>query len=86
MATRKQVAEAAFNDLVNDGQATPEGYVLDVMRGKRAVNRKNKHRYEAAIALLPYRLPRLNSIDATTKNVSLTHEEWIAQMEGEGEE
>lgn len=87
MTTKKQKNELAFNDMCADG-LTPEQYVLEVMRGRRKLNKANRHRYDAAVALLPYRLPRLNSIDATTRNVALSHDEWIKQMEngGDGEE
>lgn len=86
MATRKQklAAEAEFADLANAG-VTPEAFILKVMRGTVKITRNNKDRYNAALALLPYRLPRLNSVDATTRNVGLTHDEWIKQMEGEVE-
>jgi hypothetical protein len=83
MVTRKQKAEMAFNELVQDGQDTPESYVLKVMRGKVKLTRNSRDRYAAALALLPYRLPRLNSIDAQTRNVGMTHEQWIKSIEDE---
>lgn len=82
MANRKQKAELAFNDLVNDGQDTPEAFVLKVMRNKIKLTKANRQRYDAACVLLPYRLPRLNSIDATNRNVGMTHDEWIRSLEG----
>ena len=95
-AERASRAEAAatFTALCNEGD-TPEAVVLRVMRGapslplpddteERAAAIVTDRQYEAAKALLPYRLPRLNAIDATTKNVDLTHEQWLADMEREG--
>lgn len=84
MATKKQQAEAAFNELVTEGGDTPEAYVLKVMRGKVKMTKNTRARYDAALALLPYRLPRLNSIDATNRNVGMTHEQWIASLDQEG--
>ena len=89
-ATREEAA-ATFTALCNNGE-TPEAVVLRVMRGAPSIPlpdddtaRANAvvtdRQYEAAKALLPYRLPRLNAIDATNKNVDLTHEQWLAEME-----
>jgi hypothetical protein len=90
MVTKKQKAEAVFNDLVNDGAGTPEEFVLKVMRGKVApsgrLTKAMRWRFDAALALLPYRLPRLNSIDATNRNVTQSHEEWLKSMEGEDDD
>jgi hypothetical protein len=83
MVTKKQQAQADFNTLVTDGGDTPEAFVLKVMRtrGTKAMSKGMRQRFEAACVLLPYRLPRLNSIDATNRNVGMTHEEWIKSLE-----
>jgi hypothetical protein len=92
MVTKKQRNEMAFNELITDGGETPEGLILKVMRGKygdgkgKGMTKAQRQRYEAALALLPYRLPRLNSIDAVNRNVAMTHEEWIKSLDGEGNE
>lgn len=82
MVTKKQQAAADFGSLVNDGGDTPEAFVLKVMRNKIKLTKANRQRYDAACVLLPYRLPRLNSIDATNRNVEMTHEQWIKSLEG----
>lgn len=83
--SKKQKAEMAFSELCGDG-ITPEEFVLKVMRGViKLKNGRDQNRYSAAIALLPYRLPRLNSIDATTRNVEMSHDQWIKEMEGGGD-
>lgn len=95
MATslRKRAAAAEFNSLCENG-LTPEAIALAVMRGEDIVNpatgRKVKvtdRMYQAARDLLNFRLPRLNSIDAVTRNVGMTHEDWVRELDGEtGEE
>lgn len=87
MATKKE-NEQTFAGLFNDGEETPEGLMVKVMRGQESIMRKGrqqritKNMVSAAMALLPYRLPRLNSVDATVKHVEITHEEWLKQMDG----
>lgn len=83
MVTKKQKAAITFNSLIDDGGDTPEAFVLKVMRNKIKLTKLNRQRYEAACVLLPYRLPRLNSIDATNRNVDMTHEDWIKSLEEE---
>lgn len=87
-----KIAQETFNALCQEGE-TPEAIVLKVMRGCRALpygpneTASNEvvtdRQYEAAKALLPFRLPRLNSVDATTKNVTLSHEQWLEALDGE---
>lgn len=80
--TKKQ-RQQAFAEAVQEG-VSPEMYILDVMRGKRKVlSKQTKAQYDAAIALLPFRLPRLNNIDATQKNVDQSHEDFIKGLEDE---
>lgn len=89
----KQEAEKAFHEAITDGEIAPESLILAVMRGQATYLNSAGEKveitdrmYQAAKDLIPYRLPRLNSIDATTKNVGMTHEEWIREMEGEGDD
>ncbi len=91
MATKKE-NEQTFAGLFRDGEETPESIVAKVMWGQETIMHRGKQQritqkmVSAAMALLPYRLPRLNSIDAHVKNVDMTHEEWLASMDdGEGE-
>lgn len=79
----KKQAQKKFEQLVGDGLA-PEVMVLEVAQGKRKiVSKHQKEQYEAAKLLLPYRLPRLNNIDAVNKNVDLSHEDFIKQQMNE---
>lgn len=85
----RKANELTFNSLFSDGSETPESIMVRVMHGQTTIMHKGKRRritkdmQQAASMLLPYRLPRLNSIDATTRNVDMTHEEWIASMADE---
>jgi hypothetical protein len=80
----KKEAEQSFHEALQDGE-TPEGLIIKVMRGDTKLgNRKiTALMVQAARDLLPYRLPKLNAIDAQVKNVELTHEQWLAQLEDE---
>lgn len=73
----KKAAQRRFEAAVGEGIA-PEVFILEVAQGAREIKTK-KHRemLEAAKLLLPYRLPRLNNIDAVNKNVDLSHEDFI---------
>jgi hypothetical protein len=69
---------------------SPEGLLIQVMRGRTMVRDVKGRRIkvtdrmiDAAKALMPYRLPKLNAIDARIKHVELTHEDWIRDIDGE---
>ena len=63
------------------GGLSPEVFVLEVAQGKREIKtEKHRQMYEAAKLLLPYRMPKLNNIDATNKNIDLSHEDFIKQQ------
>lgn len=81
---RKWAAQK-FEAAIADG-IPPETFILEVAQGKRSLKTKKAQiMFEAAKVLLPYRLPRLNNIDAVNKNVDLSHEDFIRQqMEEEG--
>lgn len=82
--TKKQAAQR-FEAAIAEG-ISPETFILEVAQGKRSLKtKKAQQMYEAAKILLPYRLPRLNNIDAVNKNVDLSHEDFIKQLEEEGE-
>lgn len=87
---RKQ-NEQTFAGLFKDGVETPESLMVKVMHGQQTIQHKGKRRRitkemkTAAALLLPYRLPRLNAIDAVQRHVEMTHEEWLKEIEAEGE-
>lgn len=79
----KKQAQKKFEQLVGDGLA-PEVMLLEVAQGKRKIKTKDqREQYEAAKLLLPYRLPRLNNIDAVNKNVDMSHEDFIKNLNDE---
>ncbi len=81
----KKFNQIKFEAAIGDG-ISPEVFVLQVAQGKRILkSAKDERAYQAALALLPYRLPRLNSIDAVNKNVDMTHEDFIKQQMEDGE-
>lgn len=90
--TDRKAAEQTFHSLFADGVETPESIMVRVMHGQTTIMHKGKQRritkemQNAASMLLPYRLPRLNSIDAVQRNVEMTHEDWINQMDGDTDE
>lgn len=86
---RKMEVEArkmSFAALCDDG-VTPEQLIIAVMRGEEKIEIKGKQTkitkqmILAAQYVMPYRLPKLNSIDAQIKTVSMTQEEWIESMD-----
>lgn len=97
MASKKELEERKANEqtftgLFRDGAETPESIIAKVMWGQQTImhagkrKRITKEMQRAAEALLPYRLPRLNAIDAQVKNVEMTHEEWLESLDKEGKE
>jgi hypothetical protein len=96
MATKKDIEtrkanEQTFAGLFKDGAETPESIVSKVMWGQTTIMHLGKRRritkemQNAAMALLPYRLPRLNAIDATTRTVEMTQDEWVKSLAEEDE-
>ncbi len=87
--TDRKANEKTFHGLFSDGEETPESIMVRVMRGDTHIHHGGKQRrltkqmMQAASVLLPYRLPRLNSIDAVNRNVEMTHEDWIKEMDGD---
>lgn len=91
---KKKEAEKGFHALLADGGPTPEAIMIATMRGEDTVNngkatgrpvKITPKMIEAAEKLLPYRLPRLNSVDAVQRNVEMTHEDWIASLDEDEE-
>lgn len=89
-ADRKE-AEKTFHSLFSDGSETPESMMVRIMHGQTTIMHNGKQRritkemQNAASLLLPYRLPRLNSIDAVQRNIEMTHEDWIREIDENGE-
>ena len=90
--TKKQAAEQGFHSILADGGPTPEAIMIAVMRGEEKIaNGKatgapykiTQKMIDAAEKLLPYRLPKLNSVDAVQRNIEMTHEDWIKEIDTE---
>lgn len=84
----KREAEEGFHEaLAKEGKISPENLMIAVMNGESSIVVDGKTRkitktmIEAAQQLIPYRLPKLNSIDAVQRNVEMTHEDWINELE-----
>lgn len=88
----RKEAERGFHEKIAEEGVTPEGIIQAVMMGESHVVLANGTRRKitremrtAAETLLPYRLPKLNAIDAVQRNVDMTHEEWLKQMDEEND-
>lgn len=97
MASKKEMEERKANEqtfagLFKDGAETPESIVAKVMWGQTTIMHLGKQRritkemQNAAMALLPYRLPRLNAIDAVQRTVEMTQDEWVKSLAEEESE
>lgn len=66
-------------DLVNaDDKNSPWAYIVNVLNGKE---KYDANKYQAAKDLLPYCLPRLQSIEAENRNIEMSHEQALAELE-----
>lgn len=83
----RNAAEQTFHALFLHEPETPESLLVKVMNGQTTITKRGKQMritkemQKAAELLLPYRLPRLNSIDAVNRNVEMTTEEWIKSLD-----
>lgn len=83
--TRKKANQRKFEEMMEDG-ITPEALIAEVMQGKRKLaGARQKEQYEAAKVLLPYRMPKLNNVDAINRNVDMSHEDFIKSLDDEGD-
>lgn len=82
LSARKKEAAKNFADLFEGENKTPEQIVVEVMNGT-GNNQITDRQLSAAIVLLPYRLPKLNTVDAVVATEGMTHEQWIESMEDE---
>lgn len=78
LTAKKKEAMESFAELFDgsDDKPTPEKIVVDVMHGK-GDNTITERQFEAAKVLLPYRLPKLNNVEAHVATEAMTAEEWI---------
>ncbi len=89
---RKAEAQKQFAELMDDADVTPEKILVAVLAGQQEIKINGKkvkisdQMVQAAKDLVPYRLPRLNSIDADVRNVTETHEQWLKRLDQEAEE
>lgn len=92
--TTKKQAESGFHSVLADGGPTPEAIMIAVMRGEDTVNngkatgrnvKITQKMIDAAERLLPYRLPKLNAVDQVSRNVEMTHEDWINSIDSDDE-
>lgn len=80
MTDQKQT-ETSFHGLFGQGEdkiTAPETYIATIISDPTQYDEK---KFKAAALLLPYRVPQLNRVDAVNRNVEMTHEEWIRQLE-----
>lgn len=80
---RKQDASNNFAAMF-DGKKkpSPEQVIAEVMHGDLEYTDRQ---IEAAKLLLPYRLPRLATVEAHVAKTEMSHEEWIASLDGDNE-
>lgn len=77
---------AMFDDSEDSKTPSPEKIIVDVMHGKAGENFVTDRQLEAAKALLPYRLPKLNTIDAHVSSEEMSHDDWIASLQDDDDE
>lgn len=82
---KKEAATSFANMFDGEDKPTPEELVVRVMHGD-GDNEITDRQLEAAKLLLPYRLPKLQNVEAHVATEDLSHEEWIASLEGEDDE
>tara|TARA_R110000744_G_scaffold326330_4_gene432106 strand:- start:17971 stop:18249 length:279 start_codon:yes stop_codon:yes gene_type:complete len=84
---RKKEAASTFAGMFDGSEAkpTPEEIVVRVMHGD-GDNTVTDRQLEAAKLLLPYRLPKLATVEAHVATTEMSHEEWIKQMDEDDED
>lgn len=80
---KQRSGAASFRGALNDGGDKPSIRLLKRMRDAEL---DEKLRDELAIRLLPFELPRLNSIEAEVQTTARTHEEWLTDLESGDED
>jgi len=82
ISDRKKEAASTFAGMF-DGtpeKPTPEELVVRVMHGD-GDNTVTDRQLEAAKLLLPYRLPKLATVEAHVATTEMSHEDWIASLD-----
>ena len=82
---KKQASEAFATMFDGEDKPSPEKVIVDVMHGT-GNNEITDRQLNAAMALLPYRLPKLNTIDAHVATEEKSHEDWINEIAGDLED
>ena len=86
ISDRKKEAAASFASMFDgEDKPSPEEVVVRVMHGV-GNNEITDRQLEAAKVLLPYRLPKLQTVEAHVATEDMSHEEWINSLEGEDDE
>lgn len=87
LSDRKKEASNNFAALFDgeEDHPTPEEIVVKVMWGD-GDNSITDRQLEAAKMLLPYRLPKLNNVDAHVATTEMSHEDWINSIAGDDDE
>ncbi len=83
ISDRKKEATGNFASLFDGAKnhPTPEELVVKVMWGETGDNSVTDRQLEAAKTLLPYRLPKLQNVEAHVATEEMSHEEWIASLD-----
>lgn len=81
ISDRKKEASNSFAAMFDGSEEkpTPEELVVKVMHGA-GNNVITDRQLEAAKLLLPYRLPKLATVEAHVATEELSHEDWIASL------
>ena len=80
ISDRKKEASNSFAAMFDgEDKPTPEEVVVKVMHGV-GNNEISDRQLEAAKLLLPYRLPKLATVEAHVATEELSHEDWIASL------
>jgi hypothetical protein len=84
---KRDDAEKTLNSIFSkDEMVTPEELIAKVIQGDTHIHKKGEQRriskqmIEAAKIMLPYRLPRLNAVDADVRNTDVPHEQWVEKL------
>lgn len=88
ISDRKKEAASNFASMFDGSEErpSPEEIVVKVMHGVEGGNRITDRQFEAAKLLLPYRLPKLATVEAHVATTEMSHEDWIATLDEEDED
>jgi len=88
ISDRKKEASSTFSAMFDgsEDRPSPEELVVRVMHGKDGNNAITERQFEAAKLLLPYRLPKLATVEAHVATEELSHEDWVASLDDDDDE